>query len=222
MRFLIIGGSGRTGKLVIDQVLNRGHSLTTLVRDPKSLQEHPGLTIVQGTPTSKADIEKAFEAVPDQSPSAVIVTLSARRESDSPFSKPVAPPRFMADCNANVVSVMKQQGVEKLVIMSAAGTADSFPEMNWMMRIVMHKTNMLYQYLDHDAVDEETKRSGLDYVLVRPNMLGEGEAKPIREWGDQGKGMPMLAKITRGSVAKFLIDAAEKDQWNGRTPVITN
>ena len=222
MRILIIGGSGRTGKLVVQEVLERGHSVTALVREANALQQHPGLTIVRGTPTSIGDIERAFSTVPDGIPSAVIVTLNARRASDSPFSKPVSPPRFMADCNANVRTVMQQEGVRKVVIMSAVGTTDSLPEVHWLMRLAMRKTNMIYQYHDHDAVDQETKASELDYVLVRPNMLADGEAKPIKEWGNQGKGMPMMAKITRTSVARFLVDAAEKEQWNCKTPVITN
>ncbi|KAL9087525.1 MAG: hypothetical protein Q9165_006636 [Trypethelium subeluteriae] len=223
MHVLVIGGSGRTGSLVINEILERGQSVTALIRDPTALpQKRPGLTIVQGTPTSTSDVETAFAAIPNGVPSAVIVTLNARRESDSPFAKPVSPPRFMADCNANVRSVMQQHGVRKLVVMSAYGTADSLPELNWLMRLVLRRTNMVYQYIDHDAVDEETKASGLDYVLVRPSMLAEGEAKPVTEWGDQGRGVPMLAKITRASVARFLVDAAGTSRWDGQTPVITN
>ncbi|RAL02209.1 uncharacterized protein BO80DRAFT_424122 [Aspergillus ibericus CBS 121593] len=37
----------------------------------------------------------------------VIVTLNARRASDSPFATPISPPRLMANCNANVVAAMK-------------------------------------------------------------------------------------------------------------------
>ena len=48
MRFLVIGGSGRTGKLVIDDILQRGHHVTALVRDPGSLEKETGLDIVKG------------------------------------------------------------------------------------------------------------------------------------------------------------------------------
>jgi putative NADH-flavin reductase len=49
MRFLAIGGSGRTGKLVINELLERGHQVTALIRNPASLEERSGLNIVQGT-----------------------------------------------------------------------------------------------------------------------------------------------------------------------------
>lgn len=48
MRFLIIGGSGRTGKLVIEEILERGHQVTALVRNPTSLDKRTGLDIVKG------------------------------------------------------------------------------------------------------------------------------------------------------------------------------
>ncbi|KAF2239632.1 NAD-dependent epimerase/dehydratase-like protein [Viridothelium virens] len=222
MHFLVIGGSGRTGRLVINQILERRQSVIALVRDPTAFGERLGLTVVQGTPTSTSDLEKAFTAIPNGIPSAVIVTLNARRKSDNPFAKPISPPRFMADCNTRIRAAMHQHGVRKLVVMSAYGTADSLPAINWLMRLVLRKTNMVHQYNDHDAVDKETKTSGLDFVLVRPSMLAGGEAKPVKDWGDQGRGVPMLAKITRASVARFLVDAAQKSRWNGQTPVITN
>ena len=34
MRVLVIGGSGQTGRLVIDEALQRGHKITALIRNP--------------------------------------------------------------------------------------------------------------------------------------------------------------------------------------------
>ncbi|KAI9685103.1 MAG: hypothetical protein M1820_010844 [Bogoriella megaspora] len=222
MHFLIIGGSGRTGRLVVSEALSRGHQVTVLLRDPSSIPPQPYLKLISGTPTSQTDLSTAFSA---GSPlDAVIVTLSARRETDSPFSKPISPPRFMADCAANIISEIQQTNLQtKLVIMSTFGTTDSFPNMNLLLRLMLRHSNMKYQTEDHDAVDQEVKASGVKYVLVRPNMLEDSEeVKEVREWGDQGAGTPMLAKVTRGSVAGFLVQAAEGQVWDGRTPVITN
>jgi uncharacterized protein YbjT (DUF2867 family) len=49
MRFLVIGGSGRTGKLVINELLKNNHQATALIRNPASLEARSGLGIVQGT-----------------------------------------------------------------------------------------------------------------------------------------------------------------------------
>jgi hypothetical protein len=34
---------------------------------------------------------------------------------------------------------------------------------------------MAFPFEDHDAVDREMKESGVNFVLVRPAMLAEGE-----------------------------------------------
>lgn len=130
---------------------------------------------------------------------------------------------MMADSNAHAAAAMKAHGIRKIVTMSAFGVADSWPNMHFMLRTVIKKSNMSYQWEDHAAVDREMKQSGLDYVLVRPVMLKEGEPKPIVFCGDVGaKGVKLMSSITRISVANFLVDAAERNDWNRSTPVITN
>jgi putative NADH-flavin reductase len=222
MRILIIGASGRTGTLVVSEALDRGHKVTALVRNPSSLPSRENLTIIKGTPLNEDDITTAFLATKYDLPQAVITTLNAPRETDSPFSKPLAPPRFMADSAANVRSVMKRHGVKKLVIMSAFGVGDSFKGLNFLMRPIITHTNMSAQFKDHNLVDAETKESRLDWVLVRPVMLKGEAALPVKMLGNTGKEGGFMPSISRKSVAGFLMDAVEKNTWNRSTPVVCN
>ncbi|KAH7075237.1 putative TrkA-N domain dehydrogenase [Paraphoma chrysanthemicola] len=220
-RVLIIGGSGRTGKLVIEELLQRGHEVTALVRNPDAMASEvgSGLRTTTGTPMKQQNVRDAFE---QSNPEVVIVTLSAPRASDSPFAAVVSPPRLMADSTANVVAVMKEFNTSKIVIMQAFGVGESWRNLHCVMRLLMKQSNMIYQYDDHNLVAKETKASGEKFVFVRPSRLEEGEATQIKEWADDGKGVPMLAAISRGSVARFLVQAAESDTWDGTAPVITN
>jgi nucleoside-diphosphate-sugar epimerase len=220
-RMLLIGGSGRTGKLVISELLQRGHKVTALVRklEAMSTETAAGLMAITGTPMNQDDVRKAFV---HSQPEVVIVTLSAPRAGDSPFAAVIAPPRLMADATANVVAVMKEFNSAKMVIMQAFGVGESWPNMHCVLRLLMKKSNMIYQYDDHNLVAKETKASGEKYVFVRPSRLVEGDAQEIREWADHGKGVPMMAAITRGSVARFLVQAAESKTWDQTAPVITN
>ena len=128
----------------------------------------------------------------------------------------------MTDSHVNIVRAMKKHGVRKIVTMAAFGVGNSFPNMHLLLRWTVKYSNMSYQFEDHGQVDKEIKASGLDYVLARPTMLAEGDVKPIKERGDLGQGVGLTEKITRKSVAVFLVDAAERDQWNRKTPVLTN
>ncbi|PIG79999.1 TrkA-N domain dehydrogenase [Aspergillus arachidicola] len=219
MHILIIGGSGRTGQLTIEELLRRGHQVTALVRKPSAIKQQIGLKLVQGTPTSRDDVRAAFQTdVPD----VVIVTLSAPRASDSPFAAPISPPRLMADCNANVVSAMKELGVKKVVILQAFGVGDSWKNMNCALQLLMKKSNMIYQYEDHNHTDREVRASGVNFVLVRPSRLVDTDVQDVKLWPQDGKGVPLMASTSRVSVARWLVDAAESNDWDNTAPVITN
>ncbi|KAK9421310.1 putative TrkA-N domain dehydrogenase [Seiridium unicorne] len=225
MHFLMIGGSGRTGQLIIDEALVRGHQVTALVRKSSSLAPRNNLTTVEGTPTKPEDIDRAFEADASSTPTAVVVALNARRTSDSPFAAPSpdTPPRMMADSVANAITAMKKYGARKIVINSSMGAGSSIDGLNCLLRPVFLYSNMRFQMDDHNAVDEETRKAGVDFVLVRPAMLAEGAPAEVKVYGDDGKGSGFMPKITRESVARFMVvEALEGHEYDGRAPVITN
>jgi hypothetical protein len=177
---------------------------------------------MQGSPSNIDHVNKAISTNPNDLIDAVIVTLNAPRQSDSPFAKPIAEPRFMADAVANVKASMETHDIRRIVIMSAFGVGDSFPQLNFLMRPILRYTNMSYQFQDHGLVDEEIRSSGLEWVLVRPAMLKGEQANPIQDLGDKGEKAGFMPSISRASVALFLINAVEKKDWVGRTPVISN
>ena len=224
MRFLVVGATGRTGQIVVEEALSRGHSVTALARNPASLAARDNLTVSKGTPEKKEDIVAAIQGISNEPPNAIIVTLAAPRASDSPFAKPIGDPWFMTKAAQNTRAALKEAGLEKtkIVIMSAWGVADSYSSLNLLMKGMISHSPMKVQFKDHDKVDAETKSSGLPYVLVRPVMLKGEEAAPVKEFGDGGKGAGFMPSISRASVARFLVDAAEKSEWDGKTPVISN
>ena len=214
-----------------------GHTVTALLRDPASLQAKNGLTVVKGsdphttsinvlakqllgTPLNKSDVDNAFDATPSDPPTAVIITLSSTRTSDNPWAAPLAPPRMMADSNAKVVAAMKERGLRKIVTLQALGVGESWPNLIFIMRWIVKGSNLGLSYEDHNLVDKEVRASGLDYVMVRPTRLTEGEAKPVKTFGNTGKGVG--SGISKKSVAVFLVDAVEKNTWDKTAPVISN
>ncbi len=216
MRVLVIGGNGQTGRLVIDEALLRGHKITALIRNPSALSPKEGLSIVKGTPLEPSNIESAFNAVQDDLPTAVIVTLS------SPTKKGT---RVMSDAHENLVAAMKRHGVSKIVTMSSFGVGSSLSNITVIMRWSISSTALGYRYADHNHVDEILKQSGLNFVLLRPARLTLAKKAPVQFLGDDGKGLGVFAGIggiSRASVAACLVDAVEKSTWDRSTPVISN
>ncbi len=222
MHFFVLGASGRTGQLVVQDALKRGHTLTALVRKASSIKAQDGVTTMEGTPLNKQDIQTAFQSTCDRIDS-VIVALNASRVSDSPFAKPLAPLDFIRDCVRNATEVMTENDVKRIVIMSAFGIGSSWQQLPWLMKLVFKHTNMSFQMQDHEHLDADMHANErLDWTLVRPMMLKEGEAAPVKEFGETGAGAGMLSGVTRASVAKFLVQVAEDQAWAKKAVVIAN
>jgi hypothetical protein len=199
--------------------------VTALVRSEESLSSivsaDSNLTVVQGHPQSEADIEKAFTAAGD-APAVVIVALNNARTSDNPFAKPTSPPTLMYDSHLCAIAAMKKHGVRKIVTLQALGVGDSYNNLFWLVRLLVRFSNMGIGFRDHELVEDAVKKSGLNYVLARPIRFVDGPSRPIQFYGSMGDGIGSFDTITRESVATFLLDAAEKSDWDGSTPVISN
>lgn len=216
MRVLVIGGNGETGRLVIDEALQRGIKVTALIRNPSTLPAKEGLTIVKGTPVEPLDIQRAFNAVEGDLPTAVIVTLASPKVKGT---------RIMTIAHENLIAAMKSHGVSKIATLSSFGVGSSFPNITVLMRFAISCTSLWHTFEDHHQVDETLKKSGLQFVLLRAARLTMAKKAPVQFFGDDGKGLGVFAGlggISRASVAACLVDAAEKSTWDRRTPVITN
>lgn len=216
MRALVIGGNGQTGRLVIEEALQRGHKITALIRNPATLPAQEGLTIVKGTPLDPSNIESAFNAVQGDLPTAVIVTLASPKVKGT---------RVMTDAHENLIATMQRHGVSKIATLSSFGVGSSLPNITVMMRFAISSTSMKHLFEDHNHVDEMLKKSGLEFVLFRAARLTGAKKAPVQTFGDDGKGLGVFAGlggISRASVAACLVDAVEKSTWDRSTPVITN
>jgi hypothetical protein len=180
------------------------------------------LLVVEGQPQNHADIERAFTVVQVDVPTVVIVALNNARTSDYPFAKPTSPPNFMHDSHLAAIQAMKKHGTRKIVTLQALGVGDSFPNLFWLVRLLIQYSNMGIGFKDHELVEDDVKNSGLNYVLARPIRFVDGTSASIQLYGNNGAGIGSFKTITRESVATFLVDAAETDKWDGCTPVISN
>src|ERR1700730_2191465 len=62
-RLLIVGATGGTGRQLVAQALERGYSVTALVRDPSRLPiEHPRLHVMRGDVLDYPSVEAAMPA----------------------------------------------------------------------------------------------------------------------------------------------------------------
>ncbi|KAI1125739.1 NAD-dependent epimerase/dehydratase-like protein [Nemania abortiva] len=199
MHLLILGDSGRTGKQFD----------VALMRSPSSSAPRPVLTPIPETPMQREGMAREFGASPTP-PEAVLVALSLRRVSDSPFAaiSPDTPDGFVA----NAIFVMKYFVTKRIIILNQWGAGSSLAVC----------ANMRYGLPATDAVDEETRQTGVEFVVEPACVLAGGDPAPVQLYPENGEEIRSLLKATRASVARFMVEAYEKGGFADKSPGISN
>src|SRR5690606_3239136 len=73
MKVVVLGATGTTGQLVVTEALEKGYEVIAFVRNPNSIKERSGLTIIQGSVDNQDEMKKCFSGA-----DAVISCLGAR------------------------------------------------------------------------------------------------------------------------------------------------
>lgn len=137
---VVLGGSGATGSEVVLQALERGEEVVTLVRDTSKLKSprtaagftegaafnSDKLTVVQGSVTNKADVDKLFAA---GGVTGVVVALGGKTADVGAT--------MLQDGTANTVAAMKANGVSKISVVTTIGAGDSMDQAPWAFRLLM-------------------------------------------------------------------------------------
>ncbi|MUL75139.1 NAD(P)-dependent oxidoreductase [Mycolicibacterium sp. CBMA 226] len=213
---LVLGGSGRTGVHVLAHAAKRGHRVRALVRNPDDVRAPAGVELIAGTPSNIDDIRKAAQGT-----EAVISTLNNSRASDNPWAKAISPPMFMTDATRNVLTVMGEQNISRIVINSTMGAGDDWARINPMARLFVNISNIRAGFVDHNGVDEVVRASDTDWTLARAVALTDKPASgPVRaaEAGTEKPGM----RINRADLADFLVDTVEHGTWIHQAPLVWN
>ncbi len=187
-----------------------------------------------GSPLSETDVAAAF-AAHARARRRRHRHPAARHTSSSPFAPlvPGSPARLGADSVGILLGAMAARGVRKIVVLSAQGTADSFAALSPLHKALFRWSPMRHQFADHDEVDKTVRRAAtaaagddgnarVDFVLVRPVMMVDGPAAEVKDHGDDGRCAGLVPKISRASVASFIVEAGETDHFVGRSLVISN
>jgi putative NADH-flavin reductase len=203
MNILILGATGRTGKLVAQMAAGSNHHVTAIVRN-KSRFTMKNVTCIEGSPTDANLLGKVLKGM-----DAVVVSLNVNRTSDNPFAKVVSPLTLISDSVRALITAMEQNGVRRIITVSASGVGDSWMDMPLIARLLIRNSNIMRAYEDHDRQEKLLPGSTLDWTVVRPVMLNNKDNETYRVPG----GKPNGGGISRKAVAKFILDALESGKY---------
>lgn len=190
MKLLVIGATGRTGRLVVEQGIRRGHTVTAFTRRPQELAQVQGITqVIHGDALNLEDVRKAVcgqEAVV----SAVGTSGIAR----------------------TLIAAMRETNVRRLVMTSSRSIVATRPR----LPVVLAWLTFRAIYADLARAEGMLEVSDLDWSIVRATMLTDKpftgrvhtDFEPNATGGDW--------RLTRADYAMTLLDVAENTHMIGK------
>ncbi len=216
MKIGILGGSGRTGLLVIKEGLKRGHEMFALVRSPDKVSiQSPALHLVLGSPQKLEDVSKTLHGV-----DAVVSALNVNRTSDLPWAKITSPLDLISSSIKNAIAAMHEQNIKRIVTISAYGVRDTKAAVGAFGSLFLYHTKVKYAYFDHEKQEELLEASDLDFTAIRPTRLADEDNKKQIVVSFNGVPKPRF-KISRQHLAGFILDIIETGKYVREFPVLS-
>ena len=215
MRILILGATGRTGKLVLKTALDEGYEVNCLARNSARIPTVDKLQIFEGNPAVSEDLEKALQGC-----DYVINVLNISRTSDFPWAKLRTPPTYLSDVMKKLMTLAEKHRLKGLIACSAWGVAETKKDIPFWFRWMIDYSNIGLAYRDHERQEELLAKSSLNWTVVRPVGLSNVKKEEKIKVSLNNSPKPSLM-ISRLSLAKFLVQCIREEKLRGKMPVIS-
>lgn len=205
-RILIVGASGGTGRQLVTQALERGYSVTALVRDPSRLPiDHPQLTVLRGDVLDARSVEAAMRGQ-----EAVLSALGHKRF--------LGPTRILSEGTRNILRAMETHGVSRLICETSLGIGDSAGRMGLYYTFFVIPVILPFYYWDKTRQERIIASSRAEWVIVRPGVLTHGEGRDHSRHGRAVGSFVLTLRITRAGVADFMLDQLTSNAYLRSAP----
>ncbi len=198
-KVLVVGATGGSGRAAVDALIGAGHHVTAFARSADRLaEEYDGIVTINGDVMNADDVDRAVAGH-----DAVVVTLGI---TENPIRvRLVGPARTPIDVRStgthNVIDAMHAHGISRLVVQSSYGVGPTSELLGWKDSLFF--SLLLKPQIDDTELQERTVRaSGLDWVLVQPVHLTDGETAGDAFWSTDGTTREM--KVARATVGRTL------------------
>jgi hypothetical protein len=238
MTTLVVGASGATGRLLVEQLLNRGQAVRIIVRVgntlPETIKNHDNVSVIQA---SVLDLDGAEMAGHVKGCDAVASCLGHNMSFKGIYGRPR---RLVTDATRRLCSAIKANKPEmpvRFVLMNTTGNSnrDLSEKISigqkcviWLLRLLLPShvdTENAADFLRTEIGQDDRE---IEWAAVRPdNLIDESEVtgydlhpSPIRS------AIFDAGTTSRINVGHFMADLmTDRDIWNkwkGQMPVIYN
>ena len=201
MNLVVLGATGRTGQLVVEQALAAGHTVTALVRSLEKLTiRNSSLRVVAGSATDAADVARALAGA-----DAVVSTLGGGGS-------------VIADSTGAIVAAARKTGVGRVVVLSSF-----FVQRDRLGAVPRLLTGVVMGSLikDKSSGEQVLRQSDLDWTIIYASVLKDGPASGSVEVLSVGAKRRISDRVSRADAAGWMVRAATNIQFNHRSVGIT-
>lgn len=197
MKLLLFGATGRVGHRITVRALHDTHIVTALVRNREHLLvTHDNLLVLTGNVLSQRDVGSAMFGV-----DAVLSALNTDGSDTLSRSMPI------------IIDAMEQAGVKRIVTIGTAGILQS--HLNPLLlryQSAESKRKSTRAAKDHRKAYEILSESGLDWTIVCPTWLPDGE--PTGKYRIERDFLPLEGEqISVGDTADFAYQQLFNDEY---------
>ena len=238
MTTLVVGATGATGKLLVEQLLERGQKVKIIVRSTKGLseqiQDHPNLSIIEASILELSDEQLADHV---KGCSAIASCLGHNLTFKGVFGHPR---RLVTDAISRLCEAVRANSpdtVSKIILMNTTGNInrDLNERISFAQRCVIFLLRIcLPPHADNeDAADYLRTKIGqndpaFEWAAVRPDGLIDQETVTPYELHPSPTRSAIFdaGKTSRINVAHFMAELIANSKlwntWKGQMPVIYN
>lgn len=210
MRIAVVGGTGRTGGLVIDQALERGHAVVAVARRPEAVRPAgPTLRVVRADVLDRDSLVGSFAGC-----DAVVSALGVGTSR--------APTEVYSAGVANVLAEMSAAGTPRLAVISAYPAGPREDRRGTTDRVVSAILWRVFgaTYADMRRMETIVESSDAQWVVLRPPRL---IARPPTGSYRIGSVPPPGGRSLRyGDLARALLDVLEQPELIRTARYVTN
>ena len=209
MKLTVLGGTGRIGRLVVDQALAAGFDVTVVVRDPLKLGPFAErVQVIRGSVSDPAAVRDGVAGAD--------AVISALGPDGNTADQVVG----LRDGMRTLIEAMRDIGVRSIVNLSGAAIdapGDHKPIVDrFASRIVRLVSGRVVAA--KQAEFDELLRSDLEWVAVRPPLVTDGP-----HTGRYRAGLDVLhpgARISRADIADFMLAQAAEPTFPQAAPFV--
>jgi putative NADH-flavin reductase len=221
VKIVVIGATARTADDLIPQALWRGHEVVAFARRPYRIRhtDHPRLTKLKGDVYDLASIEAALSGDGKE----IVISLVGPRVDPT-----VAIPEtdLLSQGTTNIIAAMKSKGNKRLFVSGSMAAprvwrlgyeADTPQPANITPENGLWAYNLRGPYNDMRNMEEITRKSGLDYIILRPGSLVVEPPRGTARVTVSEDEVPSKRVVMYSDFAAWILDQLESDEFLFKT-----